>query len=291
MVIAECIARRRELQQELKTVKALLVKTSKGKKMCLWNINHQFTIEVLVRDFISHDLGVSARNLRRDREQPIDVLDHIDKEAFTVGLKQALEIRNKSEQTVEIQEAHRVEIKEYLDLLDLTVDIAVESIPVVNEKEYMTVISQPGLRYSQADMLVRQLLMDASFQHISALERKRIIERILNEIKGRMMEEIILLETSRAYPQKEIFKLKFAIGEFDMVIYDPEKVSCEIFEIKHSLEIVPQQYRHLVDEQKCKATEFRFGEITNKYVIYRGESRKTGDVDYLNVEEYLKGLV
>lgn len=42
------------------------------------------------------------------------------------------------------------------------------------------------------------------------------------------MEEIVLLETKKAFPEKEVFKLKFAIGEFDMVIHDPEKVTCEM---------------------------------------------------------------
>ncbi|MDD5973196.1 MAG: hypothetical protein PUC01_05745, partial [Spirochaetales bacterium] len=52
----------------------------------------------------------------------------------------------------------------------------------------------------------------------------------------------------------------------------------------------PQQYRHLIDWQKCKDTEFRYGTITSKYVIYRGKSKIDGEVKYLNVEEYLKGL-
>ena len=254
------------------------------------DINHRFTIEVLTQDFSSHDLGMSARNLRHDRENPTDILDEIDIEAFTLGLREALEIRNKNEQVVEITDAHRVEIKEYLDLLDLTVDISVQSLPVVDEKEYMTVISQPGLRYSQADELIRQLLMDARFQDISAKERKRIIDRILDEIKGRMMEEIVLLETKKAFPKKQVFKLKFAIGEFDMVIHDPEEVTCEVFEIKHSKEAVPQQYRHLIDEKKCKDTEFRYGSIVRKCVIYCGETICDGAMEYVNVEEYLNNL-
>lgn len=254
------------------------------------DINHRFTIDVLVRDFVSHDLGISARNLRKDSSQPTDVLDHIDKNKFTEGLKKELEILNKNEQTVEIEEAHRIEIKEYLDLLDLTVDIPVETLPVVNEKTYLTVISQPGLRYAQADALVKQLMKDAVFQSISGSDRKRITDRILDEIKGRMMEEIVLLETKKAYPEKEVFKLSFAVGEFDMVIFDPENVNCEIFEIKHSSVSVPNQYRHLIDKQKCKDTEFRYGTITSKCVIYCGESKLDGEIKYLNVEEYLNGL-
>ena len=35
-------------------------------------------------------------------------------------------------------------------------------------------------------------------------------------------------------------------------------------------EVVPEQCRHLLDEQKCNDTEFRYGPITGKFVIYRG---------------------
>ena len=104
------------------------------------------------------------------------------------------------------------------------------------------------------------------------------------------MEEIVLLETKKAQPKKEVFKLKFAVGEFDMVVCDPENVTSELYEIKHSVEAVPQQYRHLVDEQKCKYTAFRFGEIIRKSVIYRGETKKIGEIEYINVEEYLNEL-
>lgn len=57
-------------------------------------------------------------------------------------------------------------------------------------------------------------------QDISAEDRKRILERILNEIRGRMMEDIVVIETMRANPDKEVFRLQFAVGEFDMVVVD-----------------------------------------------------------------------
>ena len=254
------------------------------------DINHRFTLEVLTNDFKSHDLGISKRNLRKDRENPTDILDRIDEKTFVDGLRRALEILNRNEQSVTLTEAHRIEIKEYLDLLDLTVDIPTEFIPAKDEKSYRTVVSQPGLRYSQAEALVQQLLLDKEFQTISAVERAVILERILNEIRGRMMEEILLLETKMAYPDKQVFKLQFAIGEFDMVIADPASITTEIYEIKHSAEMVPEQYKNLVDEEKCRATEFRFGTITKKAVIYRGEDAIDGDIQYLNVENYLRSL-
>ena len=166
------------------------------------DINHRFTLEVLTNDFKSHDLGISKRNLRKDRENPTDILDRIDEKTFIDRLRKVLEILNKNEQSIAITEAHRIEIKEYLDLLDLTVDIPTEFIPVKDEKSFRTVVSQPGLRYSQAEALVQQLLLDKEFQTISAVERAAIQERILNEIRGRMMEEIILLETKMRFPSR-----------------------------------------------------------------------------------------
>lgn len=65
--------------------------------------------------------------------------------------------------------------------MDLTVDIFVETIPIVNEKTYQTVISQPGLRYSQAETLVKELMKDENFQSISVTDRKRILDRILKK--------------------------------------------------------------------------------------------------------------
>ena len=255
------------------------------------DINHRFTLEVLTQDFKSHDLGISASNLRRDRNNPTDIWDRIDLSTVTEGLRKLLEIRNKPEQTVVLDNAHVFEIKEYLDLLDLTQDIDIRSLPDVSRKFSRTVIAQPGLRYAQADALIRSLLQDETFAALSLLERTTVQERILDEIRGRMMEDIVLLETKLANPKKEVFVLQFPIGEFDMVVFDPAAGSCQVFEIKHSAEGVPQQYRHLIDEEKCAQTEHRFGPITGRFVLYRGEDRMLENgVVYQNVEDYLKQL-
>lgn len=254
------------------------------------DINHRFTLEVLTQDWKSHDLGISASNLRRDRENPTDILDRIDLMAVTNSLRKLLEIRNKAEQTIELDDIHVAEIKEYLDLLDLTREIDVLHLPDVSTKSSRTVIVQPGLRYAQADELIRSLLLDETFSALSLAERTVVQERILTEIKGRMLEDIVLLETKLTNLKKQVFVLQFPIGEFDMVVFDPEAGSCQIFEIKHSEEAVSQQYRHLVNEEKCAQTEHRYGSITGKFVLYRGKSRVVDGIPYQNVEEYLRNL-
>ena len=105
-----------------------------------------------------------------------------------------------------------------------------------------------------------------------------------------MTEDVILLETQKAKPTKNVFKLQFADGEFDMVVNDPDTLETQIYEIKFSAERVPEQARHLLDEKKCAETNFRYGKITQKVVLYRGETCKDGDIDYINMEEYLTSL-
>ena len=254
------------------------------------NINHSFTRDVVERTFKSHDISVTAKNLLKDREAPIDIKGHMDIDSVTKGIMKIMDILNKEEQTVDISDSHMIQIKEYLKLLDLIMDIDIESLPRVKDKSKLTVITQPGLRYAQACAIIENLLQDDLFNELSVVERKRILDRLMNEICGRMMEDIVLLETKIACPDKKVFKLQFAIGEFDMVVFDPKELNCKIYEVKYSKEQVPDQYRHLINPEKCEMTTHAFGDIVGRYVIYRGEDTKIDNVQYINVENYLKSL-
>lgn len=154
------------------------------------------------------------------------------------------------------------------------------------------IFTQPGMRYCQAQALVYSLAKDELFAVLSEQEKNMVSERILEEVRGRMMEDIVLLETYKsARKHKRVFKLTFAVGEYDMVIYDSTENTCECYEIKHSDQIVTAQTRYLVDEEKLKQTSGRFGNITKRCVLYRGKNMILDDgIVYQNVEEYLKSL-
>ena len=214
----------------------------------------------------------------------------IDEERVTERLKTILDIRNKNEMKVELTEDHVREIKEYLYLLDLIVDCPIETIDGEKPLEHI-IFTQPGMRYSQAQALVFSLMKDETFSGLDAVEKDMVTNRILEEVRGRMMEEIVLLETKKkADRKKSVFKLQFVSGEYDMVIADQESISCSIYEVKHSRETVPAQYRFLADEEKCQQTEHRYGPITEKMVIFRGETKIFEGIQYKNVEEYLEQL-
>lgn len=254
------------------------------------DMNHRFTKEILTRTFRSSTLSSSAKNLIRDSSFSFDLLKNIDENLVLSSVKTMLDIIEKEEQTVEVDDAHAYQIKEYLALLDLIMEIDRIHFPNVNNREKIVVISQPGLRYAQAKALVDALLLDERFNKISIIDRERVLERVMSTVKGRMLEEIVLLETKLAFPKKEVFQLQFAIGEFDMVVHDPDTLTCKLFEIKYNENAYPEQYVHLANEEKCAETEYRFGKITGKYVIYRGKNQEINDIKYLNVEDYLKSL-
>ena len=133
------------------------------------DINHRFTKEVLTRTFSSHDLSLSARNLLHDRDNPVDLYQTVDKEAVTATLKSMLDILDKEEQKVEIDETHAIQIKEYLAMLDLLMEVDLQYLPHVNRHDRITVITQPGLRYAQATALVNSMLLDEQFSTFSAV--------------------------------------------------------------------------------------------------------------------------
>lgn len=240
------------------------------------DMNHRFTKSVVER--------ITANNLLGDR------VDSLNLDKVTLGIKNMLDILNKEEQSIDISDVHMTQIKEYLSILDLIKEIDLEYLPKVNQKRKIVVVTQPGLRYAQAEAIVENLLLDEKFQELDIQKRTRILERLLSEIRGRMMEDIVLLETKLAKKDKHVFKLQFPIGEFDMVVQDPKTLSCEIYEIKYSKERACEQYRHINDEEKCAMTTHRYGNITGRYVIYRGENTEMDTIQYLNVEDYLKSL-
>ena len=258
------------------------------------DMNHRFLIRILINKFKSHDLGSAADVLRRERdpERRTDILDRIDKEAVTKRLMDMLEIRNQEDQSIGITNAHVEEIKEYLKALDLIVDVPNETIIPSAEPLENIIFTQPGMRYCQAQALVHSLTKDELFASLSENEKTLVSERILEEVRGRMMEEIVLLETFKsAKKNKRVFKLTFSVGEYDMAIYDSKENTCECYEIKHSDQIVPAQTKYLVDEEKLNQTSKRFGNISKRCVLYRGEDTLLENgIEYQNVEAYLKHL-
>lgn len=255
------------------------------------SINHQFLLRVVQEEFKSPDLGSSRELLLKEAPaERAHVLYDVDAKAIVERLKAIIDVKESSETSEEVTEEHIKKIKKYLFMLDLIVNCT-ERHEARAQQEH-TVFSQPGMRYSIAKALVYSLKEDTYFQSVSELDKEYIVAKILEDVKGRMLEDIVLLETYKASPRsQEVFKFKFDVrGEYDMVIYDKNTNTCRLYEVKHSDKIVKQQTKFLCMEDLNEIVEKRFGKIAGKYVIYRGRTQDVDGIQYVNAEEYLKSL-
>ena len=255
------------------------------------HMNHRFVLRVVEDEFKSHDFGSAKELLLHDLPaERATVLYDVNEKQILERLKAIIEVKEKSETTVLIMQEHIDKVKKYLLMLDLIVNCP-ERYESGKQAEHI-VFSQPGMRYAIAKALVYSLMQDAYFASISEADKAYITGKILDDVKGRMLEDIVLLEVRKAAPSTmEAFKFKFdAGGEFDMVIYDKAGQNCRIYEIKHSTEVNEKQTLHLRDAEKCQIVEKRFGPISGKFVLYRGKDTFAEDVQYLNVENFLCGL-
>lgn len=80
-----------------------------------------------------------------DRTESFDLNDNIDRELVVKSIKDLLDILNKEEQSVEIDDVHAFQIKEYLILLDLIMEVDILHFPNSNNRDKKVVISQPGV--------------------------------------------------------------------------------------------------------------------------------------------------
>lgn len=258
------------------------------------NESHKFLVQILTDDFKSHDLHLLGRNLRKEREEEnrIEIFDNLDESSVTKNLMEILEIKNKDLQTVQVTDEHVEEIKEYLKAMDLLDECDLRAIGRKLKFSDNNIFTQPGMRFCQAKALVHSILKDEKFAQLSELVKTFITERLLTTVMGHMLEDIVLLDTRRRYRnRKEIFKLYFAAGEFDMVIYDKNKAEVECFEIKHSDEIIEEQAKHLLNEDNIVSTERIYGKVIRRCVLYKGGSGiASNGIEYKNVEEFLKEI-
>ena len=227
------------------------------------------------------------------------VIEDMNHEFLASVLSRPFKIRNAESLSVRVSDEHAASIKAYLGKLDLIRDCPVRRLRGKSVEDGVRVLfSQPGMRFCQAEALVRAMMRDSSFAAESPEEQEYVTGRVLDDVRGRMLEDIVLMETLAVTPRpreifsgREVFKLQFESGEFDMVVRNLDTRTCALFEVKHSKERVDEQFRHLVDAELISRTERAFGKVVSRTVLYRGaDFDHPAGVAYRNVETYLKKL-
>ena len=259
------------------------------------DMNHRFVLSVLQNDFVSADFALARKNLLREKNPALrtDILEKVDLATITARLMEVIHVKNKHDTGVGLKPVHAAEIRDYLSALDLIDNVPVRYAYGAEADADEVIITQPGIRYCQAEALVWSLGKDTLFAALSETEKDYVIGRILEEVKGRMLEEIVLADVRRALTGRryDVFRYRFHGGEIDMVIYDSLANTCRLYEIKHAVKPVIEQCRHLLNEQECARIELLFGKITDKAIIYRGEKcRNDQGIEYLNASNFLRDV-
>ena len=123
------------------------------------------------------------------------------------------------------------------------------------------------------------------------VRREHVIGTVMSAVMGRMLEEIVILDTQRAVGRDyEVFKLRCGAREADMVIRHIPSDRCVLVEVKHGSSRNLRQYRHLVSGEVSGYAEREIGRIVGRCVLYRGDDADQDGVGYRNVERYLEGL-
>ena len=146
------------------------------------------------------------------------------------------------------------------------------------------------MRYAIAKALVYSLTNDEYIQTLSFQEQDFIIQKILSDVKGRMLEDIILYERTRIKTEDElVFKYIDSMGgEYDMVVYNRKENSYQLYEVKHSSVVsFENQTKYLNNKKMFERLTKGNGTLKSKIVLYTGNIQKVKDVQYIDAAAYL----
>jgi hypothetical protein len=255
--------------------------------------NADFIKKSSLESFQSGDIG-SLRELLKKNGVEIPGLEgkELQKE-----VREALHIRElREEDRTLLDDANAMlDLRRYLENMAVILNISSRVCP-----EY--VFSQPGLRYSQAKEIVRVLLEGNALGNLDDMTRAEISKRLLSDIKGQMLEDIVktdlvmnpIFQKDRINEVFDVYRIrKFGSdsGEFDITICNAQTKAACVMEVKHSDKQVPEQTKHLKNEELCKEFEKRTGcRIVRRMVIYNGpDTYLPGEtpIYYANASDFL----
>lgn len=257
------------------------------------DLDHEFAVQTILRTFHSYDIENTVNNFTNDPERMKSTVLASDFQDIVKVYANSLQIVGADELKTQPTDEIMSQLFEYLCYLDLVklgkVFRCSDNGHVVESTFIM--ITQPGLRYSQATTLVSTLLSKlqnkASEEDIVAFTQS-----LCNDIKGRMLEDWVLTEVMFACDSSKYLagRFEFEFGEFDMFIYDKLDNTCDIYEIKHADTFNSHALKNLLNRTKCELIESRFGKIKRKILLYRGENQIRKGVYCINVADFLKRL-
>ena len=151
----------------------------------------------------------------------------------------------------------------------------------------------PGIAYSFAFEVLRKLMRGNDRWALQVIS-----DILMLDFMDALTKDIIMYETQSAVGEGQalvkeqmVYNYSGEHGEFDMVIAKYRSGEAKLYKISRSGVRSDRQKQYLTNEivlADFKKTEYP--RIAGKYVLYMGETVQDGEVQYINIEEYLTNL-
>ena len=162
-----------------------------------------------------------------------------------------------------------------------------------NEKEIY--IIQPAIKYFHLEKGKEFIENEVYYNQLTANQKEKFKEKLDEYIKGQMVEQIIVFDTSKDLPSSRYYVCKpvFTVnakkaGEYDMLVYDKQDNKHWLFEIKHTTNSCIEQEKHFSNEYFQDVIAEKYGTCVAKCVLYRGENFISNtNALYINMSDFL----
>ena len=291
--------------------------------------SHKFDPFILRKKFKSPDLSRTAHALQDKYPHLHDVLLRISK-ILQQDAERLLNVRDGN--GIQLTSGQFIELEKYFRKLDvfamrpyrafLPVTPSLEDIDnyeLLNiELCTQNIVTQPGLRYAQADIMRKLIETSQLYESLSKDEQKIVIDYFMNGVFGIMQEDIILYETMQhckhyasmkpgdndrvryfslpIHAYKAVFPNTPSDArdkEIDLIIEDVRDGNdYYCLEIKHTKERTIEQQKWLDDSDVVNRICRGNGSIKCKVILYNGNTcfDEESDVRYISIVEYLEIL-
>ena len=224
-------------------------------------------------------------------------------------IAQSLGILKNDAVCVNITEAHKQAVYEFLKEMDVFLSIPVYNSYITDEKSRrLETISHPGICHSNIKQSLSALKDDSNWlKNVTRQQKERLIKASYETACGNLMENIIITDvyymlcngkdvcqedlfgenTGRWYVSKINRTINNRVHEADIIIFDKEKKDVYLFEIKHSTQNIPELSRHLEDEAFLKYIKDNFGPVKGRAVLYNGETTDVPEVPRISAADFL----
>ena len=272
------------------------------------------SIKAIRKEYTSAPLHTAISNVYSGKDQRVkkneikksELLSDLDNE-----IREVLHIKKNNELSVDLKQEHIDSIKKFFWEIGFMRQIpcykTLSSIKSVHDED-MEVITQPGIIYAHA-MEAEKILSNDTDRWADKWEIEKpfdFIDRLDRQIKGVILEHAILLDSYLNLPKMNqithkdgYYVSKLRVDkiwhdiplnglEVDILIKNNKNNKIYLAEVKYSEVPEKKHAKNLINQDFIGYIEETFdGKVSEKIVIYNGESCKVDDINYISASRYL----